>query len=277
MANLEHPPSLETVLRMEHAECEAYYDIYHACPEAARRDLGVAERRIGHGIQLLCRALDANVLNRVTSFGDGVAPSAYETCIKGFSSAFCEAGLRSWMVSVTPGGVDAEAALARSGFVRHPRTWAKFLLEPRVVPHARTDLEIRELGDGDGMVFGETAGAAFGMPAAARWLACVVGRPNWRVFGAFDQGAVVAAGAVWIRGRDAWLGVGGTRASHRRRGAQSALLARRIAAALEAGCTMVTTETGIPHPGEAGQSFDNIQRAGFRIAYVRPNYHRPAA
>src|SRR5262249_39380435 len=147
-----------------------------------------------------------------------------------------------------PGAVDAEAALLRAGFVRHPRAWAKFLLDPEATPPARTELEIRELGDGDGGVFGRTASAAFAMPAAAAWLAHVVGRPCWRIFGAFDQGTVVAVGALWTKGRDAWLGIGGTRASHRRRGAQSALLARRISAARAAGCTMVTTETGIPHP-----------------------------
>jgi hypothetical protein len=276
MATFDHPPP-DIVQRMEHAECEAYLDIFEACPEEARVDLGVAGRRLGHGVHLQCRALDANVLNRVSSFGDGLAPSAFDQVIRGFTSSFGACGSRSWMVSVKPGAVDAEAALARSGFVRHPRNWAKFLLDTHRPPYARTDLEIRELGDGDGRVFGETAGAAFGMPSAAAWLGNIVGRPHWRVFAAFDQGEVVAAGALWIKGRDAWLGIGGTRTSHRRRGGQSALLARRVAAAREAGCTMITTETGVPHPGEAGPSFDNIQRAGFRIAYVRPNFHRPAA
>jgi hypothetical protein len=112
------------------------------------------------------------------------------------------------------------------------------------------------------------------MPAATRWLSCLSGRPNWRVFGAFDQGQIVAAGAIWIHGRDAWLGISGTKLTHRRRGAQSALLARRITAAHDAGCTMVTTETGIPFAGETASSFDNIQRAGFKIAYERPNLHR---
>jgi hypothetical protein len=33
-------------------------------------------------------------------------------------------------------------------------------------------------------------------------------------------------------------------------------------------------KTGLPHPGEAGPSYHNIQRAGFVTAYVRPNLTR---
>ena len=40
-----------------------------------------------------------------------------------------------------------------------------------------------------------------------------------------------------------------------------------------AGCTILSTETGIPREGEAGPSFKNILRAGFVIVYSRPNLH----
>ena len=51
-------------------------------------------------------------------------------------------------------------------------------------------------------------------------------------------------------------------------------VAARIRASLDAGATLISTETGIPHQGEAGPSFKNIQRAGFRIVYERPNMRR---
>jgi hypothetical protein len=75
-----------------------------------------------------------------------------------------------------------------------------------------------------------------------------------------------------IADRIGWLGIGATRPEHRRRGAQSSLLAARIAAGLELGVEGFTTETGRPLPGEPGPSFANIQRAGFQIAYDRPNW-----
>jgi hypothetical protein len=83
----------------------------------------------------------------------------------------------------------------------------------------------------------------------------------------------VATGTLFID-RDAWLGFGATLKSHRGRGAQGAILAARIRAALEAAAKSISTETGIPHADETGPSFKNIQRAGFRIAYERPNLRR---
>jgi hypothetical protein len=92
---------------------------------------------------------------------------------------------------------------------------------------------------------------------------------------AWDGDTPIATGAVFVSGRAAWLGIGATLATHRRQGAQSAMLAARVGIAAQAGCRTITTETGIPQPGEAGPSYVNIQRAGFRIAYRRPNLRRP--
>jgi GNAT superfamily N-acetyltransferase len=69
-----------------------------------------------------------------------------------------------------------------------------------------------------------------------------------------------------------WLGIGATRPEHRRRGAQSALLAARIDVGLARGVAGFATETGRPLPGEPGPSFANIKRAGFRLVYDRPNW-----
>jgi hypothetical protein len=49
------------------------------------------------------------------------------------------------------------------------------------------------------------------------------------------------------------------------------LLAARINAVIAGGCTLLTTEIGIPHAGEAAPSYANIQRAGFAVAYPHPN------
>jgi GNAT superfamily N-acetyltransferase len=162
------------------------------------------------------------------------------------------------------------------GLTPHPRTWAKFIrgAEPFA---ARTDLLVREIGLDHADAFGEVTTKGFGMPPfVAPWLAALVGRPRWRCFLAFDGDAPVGAGAAYIDKPAAWLGIGATLPSHRGRGAQGAILAARIDAAVRDGCTVLTTETGIPHDSEAGPSFKNIQRAGFRVAYARPNLRRAA-
>jgi GNAT superfamily N-acetyltransferase len=72
-----------------------------------------------------------------------------------------------------------------------------------------------------------------------------------------------------------WLGFGATLAKYRGRGAQSAILAARIEDARKQGCPTVVTETGELEEGRPSSSYRNILRAGFREAFVRPNYRAP--
>ena len=55
-------------------------------------------------------------------------------------------------------------------------------------------------------------------------------------------------------------------------GAQSALLAQRIADASAMGCSHVITETSEELPHRPNASFRNMMRAGFAVVYHRPNY-----
>ena len=87
--------------------------------------------------------------------------------------------------------------------------------------------------------------------------------------------APVGSGALFLGRGLGWLGFGGIRPGHRGRGGQAALFAARIAAGRDAGCRGFVTETGAPLPGEPAPSFDNILRAGFSVAYHRPNLRRP--
>jgi hypothetical protein len=93
---------------------------------------------------------------------------------------------------------------------------------------------------------------------------------------AFAGGTPVAAGAVYVNGGYAWLGLGATLASHRRRGAQNASLARRLGEAAARGARVAVTETGERIPDKASHSYRNILRAGFEEMYLRQNYLSPS-
>ena len=71
-------------------------------------------------------------------------------------------------------------------------------------------------------------------------------------------------------GPQAGAGAGSSRdgAGQQGQGAQSALLAARIALGIERGVREFATETG----EQAGPSQRNILRAGFEEAYLRPNW-----
>ena len=73
-----------------------------------------------------------------------------------------------------------------------------------------------------------------------------------------------------------YLGFAATLPEHRAKGGQSALLARRIRHAREAGCDVLVTETGERRDDLPSNSYRNILRAGFTEVAVRSNWLRQA-
>jgi hypothetical protein len=261
--------SPDQIVALERIEREVTADLFAAAPIDVTRQFELQHRRIDDGIWTISRVLDHIMFCRLQ--GLGVETTSRPDSVDEAIASFEEAKVKNWIIQVAPRADTLVGLLSARGFERHPRTWAKFIFDG-APPIVRTDLTIREIDTHHAPAFGEVASAAFGLPApAARWIAAIVGRPNFRTFMAFAGETPVAGGTVFIKEGVAWLGFGGTLASHRGHGGQSAILATRILAALDAGIRLISTETGIPHEGEAGPSFKNIQRAGFRIAYERPN------
>lgn len=56
---------------------------------------------------------------------------------------------------------------------------------------------------------------------------------------------------------------------HRRVGVQRAIIRKRIADGLSAGCEVFTSETAPPLPRQPLASFRNLRREGFELAYLR--------
>jgi hypothetical protein len=260
--------------RIEAIERDAWLDLYEAAPAAIRTALGLSHRRVDGGAQFICKAIDHLQFNRLGYLG--VSSPAHPEAVDESLAAFAATPVKNWIVHVAQGAESLTGICKVRGLVPHARTWAKFARDATPAPAGSTPLNIREINAGDAKGFGMTAAAGFGMPpVVGDWLGAIVGRPHWRCFLAYDGNLPAAAGALYTDNNCGWLGIGATLPSHRKRGAQSAILAARINAAIAAGCDLLTTETGIPQPGEAGPSFANIQRAGFTIAYPRPNYCKP--
>lgn len=151
--------------------------------------------------------------------------------------------------------------------------WTKFTRPVPAPPRADTDLRIERVETGE--AFGLAAARGFEVPALFEdWLARLPGREGWHCLVAFDGDEPAGAGALYMTGTTGWLGVGATVPEHRGKGAQSALIAKRIELAAALGCELVVTETGEPIDGRAGPSYRNLVRAGFEPAYVRLNYER---
>ena len=94
------------------------------------------------------------------------------------------------------------------------------------------------------------------------------GKIGFHHFMAFDRAHPVAVGALAVFEGLGYLTAAATAESHRQRGAQSALIARRIDRARALGCTVLAVETltMLQH------SMRNLERAGFRVAYEKEVY-----
>jgi GNAT superfamily N-acetyltransferase len=140
-------------------------------------------------------------------------------------------------------------------------------------PSVATDLTVRRIDKTDALAFGTIAARCFGWPeATGRWIGEVVGRPRWQHYMAYDGGEAVATGALFASGEAAWLDFAATLPAYRGRGAQAALLARRIVDAAELGCRHLVVETAEDTPQRGAPSHRNMLRFGFQEAYARPNY-----
>lgn len=261
------------VRQLEAAEHEAWIELDRASDPQVRAALGLECVATGDGATFAVGKIDHIQFNRIAGLGVTRAVTAGE--LDQGISVFERLSLKNWIVHVTPQSHNLPELCAARGLVRHSRTWAKFIRDASVPNKIETDLVVREIDSDQRDAFGETAVKGFGMPPfVGKWLRTVVGRADWHCFLAFDGEMPVSAGALYIHDKAGWLGIGATLESHRGRKAQQAILAARITKGIERGCDVFTTETGIPHPGEAGPSFKNIQRAGFTIAYERPNFTR---
>lgn len=145
--------------------------------------------------------------------------------------------------------------------------WTKFERDASPAPAVATDLRVEETDDAAAFVRASNVFAE-AVPAVAE----LVGAPGWHCFVGWADGEPAAAGALFVDGGSGWIGVASTRPEFRRRGGQGALLAARIDAARTLGVTVLATETGERAEGRPSTSYDNIVRAGFREAYVRPNW-----
>lgn len=181
------------------------------------------------------------------------------------------------VTSQLPEAAAAERWLEQHGFERGYR-WMKFVRDASPPePPEPGEVEVRELGPGEGEAFAAIVAEGFGMPPwAASLFSGLPGREGWRCYVALVDGSPAASAAMLIDRGLAEFGMAATLAGARGRGCQTALLRRRIIDAGSAGCETLLVETGERTPDRPSASYRNILRAGFEEAYLRPNW-QPAS
>ncbi len=250
-------------------EARAWRDMVAAAPPA----LELSARDVGEGLLLVTPRMPITQFNRVIGLAATrpVAGEELDAALDAFQQVRAQA-----FVHVTPSPhADAlERLLSERGLPLAKRAfWAKMLRSTQAPLTLATRLAVREIDASHAHAFAETVGLAHDTPPPARpWIAALVGRPRWRAFAAFDGDTMVAGALVYLEAGCGWLGLGGTLRTHRRLGAQAALIAARVACARDAGCATVGTETGEPVGDEPNPSLANMYRCGFRKVASRKNY-----
>lgn len=261
---------------LENVEFQATIDLYRAAPAGLQAAHDIEVRAVGSATCLICRGIEPAMMFR-RAVGLGVGGPTSEAELDDVLEHMNGCGER-YAVPVAPHSQPAALAAWLEGRgLTAGYAWMKFRRSCAEAPRAKTELEIRVVGAELGDAFGRVVAEGFGLPpAVAPWVAAIPGRERWVCVMAFEDAAPVAAGAAYVSGEYAWLGFGATLPAYRRRGAQSALLARRLDEAAARGAQVAVTETGERLPDKPSHSYRNILRAGFEEAYLRQNYMSPA-
>ncbi len=261
----------------EALERAALADLQAAATPQLVEDLKLRALSIGSALVSIAGGLPASAIVINRAIGLGLSAPETEDSVGALVAANRGAGIGRYFVQRHPAAQPAQLVdwLVSAG-LQKVRGWQKFGRGREAAPIIETDLGIEQIGPEHGAAFGRIVCDAFDLgDEAVPWLAQLPGRPGWHVFMSFDGDAPAGAGTVFIEDGLAWFDFGATAPAHRRRGSQSALLARRVQHALDLGCRRLFTCTGEDVPGDPQHSYKNILRAGFREDYLRENYAPP--
>lgn len=265
------PSSSDLSRLLEFGEINALADTFEAVPDELTSRLGVRIKRFGSAVAIAMDRFNLPPFNRTV--GLGLAEPTTEDLVDGIVDFYGRAGL-TFMVQVSPFAKPAEIPLwLEARGIHRVDNWAKVYRGAEPPAEVATDLRVEQIGPEHGEAFTSVAIAAFGLPNEFRDFARVfLAAPNTRHYLAFDVDRPVATGSLLLRGELACLVNGATLATDRRRGAQGALMVRRVRDALALGCRWISTETGEDTADHPNASYRNMVRTGFQLAYLRPNY-----
>jgi hypothetical protein len=265
-------PTREVSVRLELIEASAWRQIQRSVAARFRERFGVIVRADSGTVRIHAPRTTELALNRVYALG--IATPVTQGRLDALTREFILTGSPRFLISWAPIAQPPEARqwFADRGFRRITRI-ARLTRRTDPALEAASDLEVVVAGPRDAEQFGATAALGNGLSLDfAPGFNSTMGHRGWRHYLALDGSRPVAAAALYVEGDIAWAGFAGTLPADRRRGAQSALLARRVRDAYDAGARWITCETTAESPERPNQSLRNMRRLGFEVTYELENY-----
>lgn len=256
---------------VESSEARAYYALVTGAPVSLRARHGLRVARIGGAYVFMGSGVgESLLLNRV--IGLGVFEPLTPGLVNELDGQYVASGIGAYAVELSPVVVTGMAVeeLQRMGFVPFKQT-TMMHRATAPLPEAASELAVRCVGAEYANCFAELCCSVFGfadpLPALLR---ASFQHSHWQHWLAFD-GDVPVAAAITVHFEDgvAWIGWVCTLASHRGRGAQSALAVAQLRACHERGVHVVTLEAATGTRRRPSQSLQNYLRLGWTSAYDR--------
>ncbi|HXT18921.1 MAG TPA: hypothetical protein VN706_25065 [Gemmatimonadaceae bacterium] len=258
---------------IERVEGEAWTKLLFATPNKFRERHGIQVHRGGAVVTLLASRADVATINR--TIGLGLEQPLTDDELRRVTASYVDAGVPRWLIEWTPGAQPSDVAelLSRYGGTLRSPTVKFWRAIGDDLPNAETPLDIVEIDASHAAEFQATVAPPLGVPSdISPMIASAVGDDGWHYYLARDGDRAVAGAAMFVHGRAAWMGIAGTAADARGRGAQSALIARRVRDAGRLGCDWVSADTSVDTAERPNPSYRNMQRAGLRPLYHRAKY-----
>jgi hypothetical protein len=270
-----HDDLFELAVALEHHEAEVWRRFALAASQIPDNPLG-AVSDTAHIVPLTAmKSFNFASFNRVIALGVGNEPSSSDIDeIVNFYASHDQTNFEVELVPVTTPPDLGEQLLSR-GFRPDPLTIVKSW---RGVDHLpdRSDVPLTLLGPQHAQDWSQLHRRAREVPRMfAPWFSATFGDPLFQHMGVFDDGQLVAAGALLASDGLAWCGFSVTLQSHRGRGLQTALAIESLHVARELGCHTVHVENDPDTPESRSVSLSNVRKFGYHFLYEKTKYLSP--
>jgi hypothetical protein len=275
-ASADDAPSAADI---ELIEAEAWSELQSSLPRVLQVRFGIRVARIGGGVALLASGSDTLAINR--TIGMGLRGGCCDADLHAVTAEYAAAGIERFVIQWSPAASARYTAewFAARGFTvlsRMAKVWRRTsaaIGESSSAFSYDRGLVVSEIGPREADVFERLVARPLGVPDGLEaGVRSTIGQPGWRFYLVRDGERPIAGAALYARGHHAWLGLCATLESDRGRGAQMALLQRRLRDAAADGCTWVSADTVAETSDRPNRSYRNMRRAGFSLLYERPNY-----
>lgn len=255
--------------------------LHHLCPTDTRQELGLELVDTGAAVVSLARNDATILLNRAVGLGLGARVGVAE--VGEVVRIFRERDISNYFIHLDRDGIDVSDEELLGLGLEKARGWRRFERDATLPEPATSSLTVRRLTLPEDAawteVFGRTVAQVFGFStAAARMIQATATSDDWRLFMSFDGDTPAGTGGLFTARHPVsgtlcgWLDMGATVPAFRKRGGQAAVVAARIRAAVEMGCTRIFTETGEAVPSDAQHSYKNLLKSGFRETTLKENW-----